>query len=69
MATSGVRAQVGRDPGDPSGQHRERFRTEGPILSAQAEGLAEVWKFIDDMWTDRLGRLKRAAERAERRKQ
>ena len=39
------------------------------LYRAQAEGLAEVWKFIDDMWTDRLGRLKRAAERAERRKQ
>src|SRR3954470_16944626 len=33
---------------------------------ADIEGLAEVWQFIDDMWTDHLGRLKVAAERAER---
>src|SRR3954453_14012978 len=36
------------------------------LFKARAEGLNEVWQFIDDMWTDRLGRLKEAAERAER---
>ena len=36
------------------------------LYRARTEGLAEVWQFIDDMWTDQLGRLKRAAERAER---
>ncbi|WP_216215613.1 ArsR/SmtB family transcription factor [Amycolatopsis aidingensis] len=29
-------------------------------------GLTEVSRFFDDLWTDRLGRLKRAAEQAER---
>jgi hypothetical protein len=28
--------------------------------------LAEVWQFIDEMWTDRLAKLKQAAERAAR---
>src|SRR3954471_17556510 len=35
---------------------------------ARQEGLAEVWQFIDEMWTDKLARLKRAAEKAERSK-
>ena len=35
------------------------------LYRARAEGLDEVWRFIDEMWTDRLGRLKAAAERAE----
>jgi DNA-binding transcriptional ArsR family regulator len=34
---------------------------------ARAEALDEMWQFIDEMWNDRLGRLKHAAERAERR--
>jgi DNA-binding transcriptional ArsR family regulator len=33
---------------------------------ARREGLAEVWKYIDEMWTDRLSRLKAVAEQAER---
>ncbi len=36
------------------------------LYRARTEGLAEVWQFIDGMWTDRLARLKRAAERSER---
>ena len=36
------------------------------LYLADAEGLTEVWDFIDSMWTDRLTKLKRAAERAER---
>jgi DNA-binding transcriptional ArsR family regulator len=38
------------------------------LYKARREGLTEVWQFIDEMWTDRLAKLKRAAERAERRK-
>ena len=36
------------------------------LYLANADGLTDVWKFIDGMWTDRLRRLKLAAERAER---
>jgi len=36
------------------------------LYRAEVDGLAEVWRFIDDMWTDRLARLKRAAEAAHR---
>jgi DNA-binding transcriptional ArsR family regulator len=32
------------------------------LYRARTEGLAEVWQFVDEMWNDRLGRLKRAAE-------
>lgn len=39
------------------GNHR-MYRT-------RAEGLAEMWQFLDEMWTDRLARLKVAAERAD----
>ncbi len=39
------------------------------LYRVRTEGLAEVWQFIDEMWTDRLGRLKNAAERAPRREQ
>jgi DNA-binding transcriptional ArsR family regulator len=39
------------------GNHR-MYRT-------RTEGLAEMWRYIDEMWTDRLARLKLAAERAE----
>ncbi len=35
---------------------------------ADADALAEMWQFIDDMWTDRLTKLKAAAEAAERAK-
>ena len=38
------------------------------LYLANADGLTEVWKFIDGMWTDRLAKLKHAAERAERSK-
>jgi hypothetical protein len=34
------------------------------LYRARTEGLAEVWQFIDEMWTDRLARLKQVAERA-----
>jgi DNA-binding transcriptional ArsR family regulator len=33
---------------------------------ARREGLAEVWKYIDEMWTDRLAKLKDVIEQAER---
>ena len=36
------------------------------MYRARSEGLTEVREFIDEMWADRLTRLKRAAERAER---
>lgn len=36
------------------------------LYLANVDGLSGVWKFIDGMWTDRLGKLKHAAERAER---
>lgn len=42
----------------PSGNHR--------LYRARAEGLSEMWQFIDEMWSDRLGRLKAVAERAQR---
>lgn len=44
------------------------IRTDGNrrLYTARSEGLTEVWRFIDEMWSDRLARLKDAAERAER---
>ncbi len=33
---------------------------------ARQEGLAEVWKYIDEMWSERLSKLKEVAERADR---
>jgi len=36
------------------------------LYRANVDGLADLRAFIDDMWTDRLDRLKIAAERAER---
>ena len=33
---------------------------------AEVDGLEEMRRFLDDMWTDRLSRLKRAAERSNR---
>ncbi len=35
------------------------------MYRGRTEGLADMWRFIDEMWTDRLGRLKMVAERAE----
>jgi len=35
------------------------------LYRARSEGLAAMWDYIDEMWTDRLARLKHAAERAE----
>lgn len=35
------------------------------IYRGRPEGLADMRTFIDEMWTDRLARLKRAAEQAE----
>lgn len=35
------------------------------MYRARTEGLADMWRYLDEMWTDRLGRLKVAAERAE----
>jgi DNA-binding transcriptional ArsR family regulator len=37
------------------------------LYRARMEGLAEVWRFIDEMWADRLGKLREAAELAARR--
>jgi DNA-binding transcriptional ArsR family regulator len=36
------------------------------LYRARREGLAEMWQFIDEMWTERLAKLKQVAERAER---
>jgi DNA-binding transcriptional ArsR family regulator len=36
------------------------------LYRARRAGLAEVWRYVDDLWTDSLTRLKRAAERAAR---
>ncbi len=36
------------------------------MYRARGEGLTAMWQFLDEMWTDRLGHLKLAAERAER---
>jgi DNA-binding transcriptional ArsR family regulator len=33
------------------------------LYRARAAGLEEVWRFIDEMWSDRLDRLKHAVER------
>jgi DNA-binding transcriptional ArsR family regulator len=35
------------------------------LYRARREGLADVRRFLDEMWSDRLARLKVAAERAE----
>jgi DNA-binding transcriptional ArsR family regulator len=35
------------------------------MYRARTEGLAEMWQYIDEMWSDGLARLKLAAERAE----
>lgn len=35
------------------------------MYRARTEGLAEMWEYLDEMWTDGLARLKRAAERVE----
>jgi DNA-binding transcriptional ArsR family regulator len=36
------------------------------LYRAETEGLTGMWEFIDSMWSDRLTKLKRAAERAQR---
>jgi DNA-binding transcriptional ArsR family regulator len=36
------------------------------LYRARVEGLSEVWQYIDDLWTDRLGTLKRVVERGGR---
>ena len=33
------------------------------LYRARSEGLAEVWQFVDEMWTDRLAQLEQAAGR------
>lgn len=33
------------------------------MYRARTDGLTEVWRFIDEMWTDRLAKLKDAVER------
>jgi len=33
------------------------------LYRTHAEGLGEAWAFLDEMWSDRLARLKVAAER------
>jgi DNA-binding transcriptional ArsR family regulator len=35
------------------------------MYRARTEGLADMWQYLDEMWADRLERLKAAAERAE----
>lgn len=35
------------------------------MFRARTEGLADMWQYLDEMWTDRLARLKIAAERAD----
>lgn len=53
--------KVLHDAGLVSVRAEGKFR----LFKARAEGMAEMWNFVDEMWTDRLGRLKMAAERAE----
>jgi DNA-binding transcriptional ArsR family regulator len=36
------------------------------MYRARREGLAEMWEYLDEMWTDRLWRLKQVAEADER---
>src|SRR2546427_9045724 len=36
------------------------------LYRARTEGLGEGWQVIDEMWADRLGKAKRAAERTAR---
>jgi DNA-binding transcriptional ArsR family regulator len=44
------------------------IRAEGNhrLYRAELDGLEEMRRFLDDMWADRLTRLKRAAERSNR---
>lgn len=37
------------------------------MYRARPEGLAEAWEYLDEMWADRLVRLKSAAEREQAR--
>ncbi len=36
------------------------------FYQARVEGLDKAWRFIDELWADRLGRLETTAERIER---
>jgi DNA-binding transcriptional ArsR family regulator len=47
-----------------------RVRPDGNrrLYRADSAGLAGMWRFIDEMWTDRLARLKYAAEQSEARR-
>ena len=47
-----------------------RVRPDGNrrLYRADHAGLAGVWQFVDEMWTDRLARLKHAAEQSESRR-
>src|SRR5690349_16909242 len=38
------------------------------MYRARVEGLSEVWQYIDEMWSDRLGTLKRVVEQGGRRR-
>ncbi len=38
------------------------------MYRARVEGLGEVWQYIDEMWSDRLGTLKRVVEQGDRRR-
>jgi DNA-binding transcriptional ArsR family regulator len=35
------------------------------MFRARPEGMADMWAYLDEMWTDQLAKLKVAAERAE----
>jgi DNA-binding transcriptional ArsR family regulator len=53
--------RVLHDAGLVSTRSAGKFR----MFRARTEGIAEMWSFLDEMWTDRLGRLKMVAERVE----
>ena len=46
----------------------ERWEGTKHLFQARPEGLAELRTFIDQFWTDALGRLAQAAEAEEKRK-
>ena len=57
-------------------QHLRVLREAGLVVSksegnrrmyaARPEGLSEMWRFVDEMWSDRLAKLKIVAERSAR---
>jgi len=51
-----------------SGLVSERREGTRRLYAVRPEGLDELRAFLDEFWTDRLARLKRAAEREERSK-